>query len=118
MYIRSDTANKIWTQGKEGKEERLRYILPNFCNIYLYYQNELLHKNGISMTSRCHSIIIKLFCNKEDIYCPNIIGFHSVDTPIHLSDWPVPKVSLELPTAFAGRWAAQHQDCIVHQISA
>jgi len=41
---RSDAANKICAQGKEGKEERLGYILPNFCNIYLNYQNKPLHR--------------------------------------------------------------------------
>ena len=39
-----DAANKICAQGKKGKEERLRYILPNFCNIYLNYQNKPLHR--------------------------------------------------------------------------
>jgi len=39
-----DAANKICIQGKEGKKERLRYILPNFCNIYLNYQNKPLHR--------------------------------------------------------------------------
>ena len=58
-----DAANKICAQGKEGKEERLRYILPNFCNIYLNYTTP---QNDVSMTSQCHSILIKSFRNRQE----------------------------------------------------
>jgi len=37
LLLNSDAANKICAQGKEGKEERLRYILPTLFIIYLNY---------------------------------------------------------------------------------